>query len=86
LGETSDAAVTSWENVHSTYRPHLETVSWLVHPWRLVDSTRQTSADVECQLHAEIQAIETFIATSGLPGKKQVLDKVGNRHSAPPYM
>jgi len=76
LVETSDAAVTYWENVHSTYRHHLETVSWLVHPWRLVDSTRQTSADVECQLHAEIQAIETLIATSGLPGKKKVLDKV----------
>jgi hypothetical protein len=76
LVETSDAAVTYWENVHSTYRHHLETVSLLVHPWRLVDSTRQTSADVECQLHAEIQAIETLIATSGLPGKKKVLDKV----------
>src|SRR3989454_4498133 len=73
LVETSDAEVTYWENVHSAYRHHLETVSVLVHPWRLVDSTRQTSADVECQLHAATQAIEALIATSGLPVKKKVL-------------
>ena len=74
--ETHEAVVTYWEHVHSTFRHHLTTVSLLVHPWRLVDSTRQTSADVACQLHAEIQAIEALITTSGLSGKQQVLDKV----------
>ena len=38
---------------------HLERVSLLVHPWRLVNSTRQSSQDVEQQLQAEINALET---------------------------
>jgi hypothetical protein len=74
--ETSDAEVTYWENVHSADRHRLETVSLLVHPWRLSDSTRQTSTDVECLLYAEIEAIEALIATSGLPSKQQTLAKV----------
>ena len=76
LVETSDAEVKYWENVHSVYRHHLATMPLLVHPWRLVDSMRQTSADVERQLHAETRAIEAFITTSGLPVKKKALDKV----------
>ena len=76
LVEASAAEVTRWENVHSAYRHHLATVSMIVHPWRLVDSTRQTSADVERQLHAETQAIEALIETNGLPAKKKALDKV----------
>jgi IclR helix-turn-helix domain len=56
--EASAAEVTHWESVHSAYRHHLETVSLLVHPWRRVDSTRQTSAEVARQWHAETQAIE----------------------------
>ena len=47
-----------------------------MHPWRLVDSTRQTSQEVERQLHAEIQALETLLETNGLPVKKGTLDKV----------
>ena len=76
LVETSAAEVTYWETVHSVYRHHLTTMSLLVHPWRLVDSRRQTSADVERQLHAETRAIEALITTSGLPVKKKTLDKV----------
>jgi hypothetical protein len=76
LVEMSDAEVTHWKNVHSVYRHHLATMSLLVHPWRLVDSMRQTSADVERQLHAETRAIEALITTSGLPVKKKALDKV----------
>ena len=76
LVEASEAEVTHWESVHSAYRHHLETVSLLVHPWRLGDSTRQTSAEVERQLHAETQEIEAFIKTSGLPVKQKALDKV----------
>jgi hypothetical protein len=56
--EAREAEVARWESVHRAYRHHLETVSLLVHPWRLVDSTRQTSAEVERQLQAETQAIE----------------------------
>ena len=45
-----------WETVDSPYRQPLESVSLLVHPWRLVDSTRQTSHEVAPQVQAEIAA------------------------------
>ena len=47
-----------------------------MHPWRLVDSTRQTSHEVEHQLQAEIAALEVFVETHGLPVKKTAVDKV----------
>ena len=56
--EASEAEVTRWESVHCAYRHHLERVSLIVPPWRLVDSTRQTSEEVERQLQAETRAIE----------------------------
>src|SRR6516164_254081 len=37
--EACEAEVERWESVHSAYRHHLETVSLLVHPWRLCTST-----------------------------------------------
>ena len=55
--EACAAEVERWESVHSAYRHHLETVSLLVHPWRLCNSTSQTSQEVERRLHAEIDAI-----------------------------
>ena len=39
-------------------------------------STRQTSKEVEEQLRAELQAIETLLETNGLPMKQDILDKV----------
>jgi Family of unknown function (DUF6399)/IclR helix-turn-helix domain len=74
--EAREAEVARWESVHRAYRHHLETVSLIVHPWRLVDSTRQTSAEVERQLQAETRAIEVLIETHGLPVKQKALDKV----------
>ena len=74
--EARAAQVQHWETVDSTYRQHLESVSLLVHPWRLVDSTRQTSHEVEHQLQAEIAALEVFVETHGLPAKKTAVDKV----------
>src|SRR5439155_21374933 len=74
--EASEAEVTRWERVHSAYRHDLEMVSLIVHPWRLVDSTRQTSQEVERRLQAEIEAIEALMETHGLPVKKKALDKV----------
>ena len=47
-----------------------------VHPWRIVNSTPQTSQDVERRLHAEIDAITALIETHGLPAKKKAVDKV----------
>ena len=71
-----EAEVTHWETVHSAYRHHRESVSLTVHPWRVFDSTRQRSEEVERQLHAEIDALEALLDTHGLPVKKKALDKV----------
>ena len=65
LVEARAAEVTHWESVPSAYRHHLAPVSLSVPPWRLADSTRQTAAEVARQWHAETQAIEAFIETSG---------------------
>jgi len=61
-------------------------VSLLVHPWRLCNSTPQTSQEVESRLHAEIDAITAFIATHGLPAKQKAVDKVRKQLAAcPPW-
>jgi hypothetical protein len=44
-------------------------------PWRLVDSTRQTSQEAERQLQAELQALETYLETKGLPVSPGTLAK-----------
>ena len=54
------AEVTHWEEARRTYRNHLETLSLTLHPFRLVDSTPQTSAQVAIRLQATIEAIEVF--------------------------
>jgi hypothetical protein len=69
-------SVHHWQGVHSAWKQHLSNLSRILHPWRLVDSARQTSLAVEQQLQAEIQALETLLATNGLPVKKHILDKV----------
>jgi hypothetical protein len=68
--------VQPWETVDSPYRQHLESGSLLVHPWRLGDSTRQTSPEVEHQGQAEVAALAVFVATQGLPAKKTAVDQV----------
>jgi hypothetical protein len=74
--QQAQAEVARWERVHSAYRHHLETVSLIVHPWRLCTSTPQMSQDVERRLHAAIDAITAFIATQGLPATKKAVEKV----------
>src|SRR5262249_13648030 len=68
--EASEAVVARWQGVRSAYRQSLSNLSRIVHPWRLVDATRQTSREVERQLHVEIQGLETLLAMHGLPVKK----------------
>jgi hypothetical protein len=51
-------------------------LSLIVHPWQVADSTPQSSKEVEQRLQAEIEAIDTFMETTGLPVKKQMLEKV----------
>ena len=65
-----------WQEVGRAWRQRLSNLSRILHPWRLADSTRQTSKEVEEQLRAELLAIETLLATNGLPMKKDTLDKV----------
>jgi hypothetical protein len=74
--EVRKAEVTRWQAVRDTYRTHLANLSLTVHPWRLLDSTRQTSQEVERQLQAEIAALATLIETQGLPVKNSAWDKV----------
>jgi hypothetical protein len=69
-------SVHHWQEVGSAWRQHLSNVSRILHPWRLLDSIRQTSKEVEEQLGAELKAIETLLETNGLPMKKDTLDKV----------
>jgi hypothetical protein len=69
-------SVHHWQGVGRAWRQHLSNVSRILHPWRLADSTRQTSKEVEEQLQAELKALETWLATNGLPMKKDTLDKV----------
>jgi hypothetical protein len=56
-GEAWGAAVTRWESVRLAYRRHLERGSLSVHPWRLVDATRQRAPEGERQVHAESNAL-----------------------------
>jgi len=58
------------------WRQRLSNLSRILHPWRLVDSLRQTSKEVEEQLRAELKALEALLATNGLPRKTATLDKV----------
>jgi len=74
--EACEAVVARWQGVRSAYRQCLANLSRSMHPWRLVDATRQTSKEVAGQLHAELQALETLLETNGLPVKKGTLDKV----------
>jgi hypothetical protein len=69
-------SVHHWQEVGSTWRQHLSNLSRILHPWRLSDSIRQTSREVEEQLQAELKAIETLLETHGLPVKKDTLAKV----------
>ncbi len=65
-----------WQGVGRVWRQHLANVSRILHPWRLLDSSRQTSQEVEEQLRAELVVIETLLATNGLPRKHDTMDKV----------
>jgi hypothetical protein len=65
-----------WQEVGSDWRQRLSNLSRILHPWRLLDSTRQTSKEIEEQLRAELLAIETLLETNGLPMKKDTVDKV----------
>src|SRR4029450_11978974 len=75
-GSACAPSVNHWQGVGCAWRQRLSNVSRILHPWRLADSSRQTSKEVEEQLGAELEAIETLLAANELPVKKDTLDKV----------
>ncbi len=74
--EACQKEVEHWEDIHHRYRGHLMRLSLIVHPWRIEDSMPQDSQEVQQHLEGQIEAFEDFIETTGLPQKKQVLEKV----------
>ena len=70
------AEVSHWEQVRETSRAHRKARSLQVFPWRVTDSTPQTSQEVEAHLTAEVAAIQAWLETNGLPVQQQVLGKV----------
>jgi Family of unknown function (DUF6399)/IclR helix-turn-helix domain len=69
-------SVHHWQEVGRAWRQHLANGSCILPPWRLADSMRPTSQEVEEQLRAELTAIETLLETNGLPKNKDTVDKV----------
>jgi hypothetical protein len=76
LVEARRAEVTRWEEASHLYRSHLDTLSLTLHPFRILGSTPQTSAQVESQLTATVEAIEAFAWCHQLPGRHGALAKV----------
>jgi|GraSoiStandDraft_28_1057319.scaffolds.fasta_scaffold48045_1 hypothetical protein len=70
------AEVQQWEDVQRTYRYHREMLSLTLHPFRLADSTPQTSAQVASQLHAAVEAIEALASRHQLPARHSAMQKV----------
>lgn len=75
-GAACAAKVSHWEQVREPYRAHLKAISLQGFPWRVTDSTPQTSQEVEVHLTAEVAAIPALLETNGLPVKQKVLGKV----------
>lgn len=76
LVQVRQAEVTRWEEAHHSYRGHLESLSLTLHPFRLSDSTPQTSAQVERQLTAPVEAIEVLAQDHQLPARHDAMTKV----------
>jgi hypothetical protein len=71
-----EADVDHWQQVRDAYRGHLQAMSLQVHPWRVTDSTPQSSQEVAAQLAAEVAALQALLETHGLPVKQTVLNNV----------
>jgi hypothetical protein len=54
-------SVKHWQEVGRAWRQPVSTLSGIRHPWRLAASIRQTSQEVEEQVRAELQALETLV-------------------------
>ena len=76
LVQARQAEVTRWAEAHHIYRVHLESLSLTLHPFRLSGSTPQTSAQVESQLTAVVEAIEALARDHQLPARHDAMTKV----------
>src|SRR5256712_5259898 len=76
LVATRQAEGTRWEEARPTDRRHLETPPLPLHPFRIVDSAPQTSAQVESHLQAAVEAIEVFAQGHQLPARHAAITKV----------
>ncbi len=74
--EAKQAEVRRWEAIQREYRQHLETLSLTLHPFRIEDSTPQTSTQVEARLQAQVEAMEALARTSQLPERPEAMTKV----------
>jgi hypothetical protein len=74
--EAQRAEVTRWAEGQRRYRQQLETLSLTLHPFRVADSTPQTSAQVESQLMAVVEAIEALARDYHLPARPAAMTKV----------
>ena len=68
---TGEAEVAHWQQVRDTYRGHLEAMSLQVHPWRVEDSTPQSSQEVEAQLADEVAALQELLESEWVGGQKE---------------
>src|SRR6185503_29131 len=68
--------VVRWEEAHTSYRSLLETLSLTLHPFRIADSTPQTSAQVASHLQATVAAIEALAQAHQLPVRHAAMTKV----------
>jgi Family of unknown function (DUF6399) len=76
LVEARQAEVTRWEEASHIYRGHLESLSLTLHPFHISGSTPQTSAQVENQLMATVEAIEAFARCHQLLARHDAMAKV----------
>ena len=74
--EAKRAEVTRWEEVQSTYRHQLETLSLTLHPFSLSAAAPQTSAQVQSRVQAAVEAIAAWAACPQLPDRHEALQKV----------
>jgi hypothetical protein len=76
LVEARQAEVPRWKEASNIYRGSLESLSLTLHPFRLSDSTPQTSAQVASQLTAAVAASEAFALGHQLPARHKAMSKV----------
>jgi hypothetical protein len=76
LVQVRQAEVTRWDEAHHIYRGHLERLSLTLHPFRLLDSTPQTSAQVASQLTAAVEGIAALAQHYQLPARPAAMTKV----------